>query len=249
MNHLISIIIPFYKKKLFIKKTIDSVALQTYKNYEVILVYDDPDISDLAYVKKNLKKIKKKKIIINKKNIGAGFSRNKGIEKSKGKFIAFLDADDIWHKNKLKEQIKFMQRKKVNFSYTSYSIVNENNKIIKRITAEKNMTYNKLIKSCDIGLSTVIMKSNLFNKYKFPSIKTKEDYVLWLKLSKNNVKLFGIKKNLALWRRLDNQLSASTFQKLKDAFIVYNKYLKFNFLKSLVFTIILSSNFLIKRYL
>ena len=61
MNHLISIIIPFYKKKLFIKKTIDSVALQTYKNYEVILVYDDPDISDLAYVKKNLKKIKKKK--------------------------------------------------------------------------------------------------------------------------------------------------------------------------------------------
>ena len=83
------------------------------------------------------------------------------------------------------------------------------------------------------------MKLNLFNKYKFPSNKTKEDYVLWLKLSKNFV----------LWRRLDNQLSGSTFQKLKDAFIVYNKYLKFNFLKSLVFTIILSSNFLIKRYL
>ena len=155
----------------------------------------------------------------------------------------------MWAKNKLKEQIKFMKKEKVNFSYTSYSIVNENNKIIKRITAEKNMTYNKLIKSCDIGLSTVIMKSNLFNKYKFPSIKTKEDYVLWLKLSKNNVKLLGIKKNLVLWRRLDNQLSGSTFQKLKDAFIVYNKYLKFNFLKSLVFTIILSSNFLIKRYL
>ena len=83
------------------------------------------------------------------------------------------------------------------------------------------------------------MKSNLFNKYKFPSNKTKEDYVLWLKLSKNFV----------LWRRLDNQLSGLIFQKLKDAFIVYNKYLKFNFLKSLVFTIILSSNFLIKRYL
>ena len=83
------------------------------------------------------------------------------------------------------------------------------------------------------------MKSNLFNKYKFPSNKIKKDYVLWLKLSKNFV----------LWRRLDNQLAGSTFQKLKDAFIVDNKYLKFNFLKSLVFTIILSSNFLIKRYL
>ena len=249
MNDLVSIIIPYFKKKKFIKQTINSIFKQTYKKYEIIIIYDDKDLTDLSYLKTAVKKIKKKRIIINKKNYGVGISRNIGIKNAHGKFIAFLDADDVWAKNKLKEQIKFMKKEKVNFSYTSYSIVNENNKIIKRITAEKNMTYNKLIKSCDIGLSTVIMKSNLFNKYKFPSIKTKEDYVLWLKLSKNNVKLFGIKKNLALWRRLDNQLSGSTFQKLKDAFIVYNKYLKFNFLKSLVFTIILSSNFLIKRYL
>ena len=111
------------------------------------------------------------------------------------------------------------------------------------------MTYNKLVKSCDIGLSTVIMKSNLFNKYKFPSIKTKEDYVLWLQLSKHKIGLFGLKRNLCSWRKLNKQLSSSIFQKLKDAFTVYNKYLKFNFLKSLIFTIILSSNFIIKRYL
>ena len=249
MNDLVSIIIPYFKKKKFIKQTINSIFKQTYKKYEIIIIYDDKDLTDLSYLKKAVKKIKKKKIIINKKNYGAGISRNIGIKNAHGKFIAFLDADDVWAKNKLKEQIKFMKKEKVNFSYTSYSIINENNRIIKIIPAEESMTYNKLVKSCDIGLSTVIMKSNLFNKHKFPSIKTKEDYVLWLQLSKHKIGLFGLKRNLCSWRKLNKQLSSSIFQKLKDAFTVYNKYLKFNFLKSLIFTIILSSNFIIKRYL
>ena len=112
MLGLVSIIIPFYKKKKFIKNTIDSVANQTYRNYEVIFVYDDPNKEDFILVKKFLKKIKKKKIIFNKKNLGAGYSRNVGIKNSSGKFIAFLDADDIWNKNKLKTQLKFMKKKK-----------------------------------------------------------------------------------------------------------------------------------------
>ena len=110
------------------------------------------------------------------------------------------------------------------------------------------LTYEKLIKSCDIGLSTVIIKSKLLKLHRFPSIKTKEDYVLWLKLSKSKIKLCGLKKNLASWRKLDESLSSSTLQKLNDAFKVYNKYLRFNFFKSLLFTIILSYNFIKKRY-
>ena len=140
MNDLVSIIIPYFKKKKFIKQTINSIFKQTYKKYEIIIIYDDKDLTDLPYLKKVVKKIKKKKIVINKKNYGAGISRNIGIKNAHGKFIAFLDADDVWNKNKLKEQIKFMKKKKVNFSYTSYSIVNENNRIIKIIPAEEIMT-------------------------------------------------------------------------------------------------------------
>jgi len=248
MTDLVSIIIPYFKKKKFIKHTINSVVNQTYKKYEVIIVYDDTNFSDLPYIKKIIKNIKKKKIVINKKNSGAGISRNIGVKNSSGKFIAFLDADDVWHKNKLKEQINFMKNQKVNFSFTSYSIINDKNQVNRNVVAEKNMTYDKLIKSCDIGLSTVIIKSNLLKMYRFPPIKTKEDYVMWLKLSKNRIKLSGLKKNLASWRKLNESLSSSTFQKLKDAFTVYNKYLKFNFFKSLLFTIILSYNFIKKRY-
>ena len=248
MTDLVSIIIPYFKKKKFIKHTINSVVNQTYKKYEVIIVYDDTNFSDLPYIKKIIKNIKKKKIVINKKNSGAGISRNIGVKNSSGKFIAFLDADDVWHKNKLKEQINFMKNQKVNFSFTSYSIINDKNQVYRNVVAEKNMTYDKLIKSCDIGLSTVIIKSNLLKMYRFPPIKTKEDYVMWLKLSKNRIKLSGLKKNLASWRKLNESLSSSTFQKLKDAFTVYNKYLKFNFFKSLLFTIILSYNFIKKRY-
>jgi len=248
MLNLVSIIIPFYQKKLFFKKTINSILKQTYRNYEIILVYDDPNKQDLIFVKKILKKIRKKKIIVNNKNLGVGYSRNIGIKNCNGKFIAFLDADDIWHKNKLKIQLNFMLKKKYDFSFTAYKIIDEKNKEIQAIKAKDTLTHKDLIESCDIGLSTVILKSKMLKKYKFPNLKTKEDYVLWLKLSKN-IELKGLNKILAYWRKLDNSLSSSTFQKIKNAFLVYYKYLNFNMLKSFFLVLNLSINFVKKRYL
>jgi len=249
MKDLVSIIIPYFKKKFFFKETINSILNQSYKNYEVILIYDDIDKSEIKYVKYILKKIKRKKIIINKKNLGAGMSRNIGIKASKGKFIAFLDADDLWDKNKIKNQIDFMKKKKINFSYCGYQIISKSKKFIKKIIPPKKVTFQKLLYACDIGLSTVILKSNLLKSNKFSSLKTKEDYLLWLALSKKNIIMLGLDKNLVSWRKTDNSLSESTIQKLKDAFLIYNKHLKFNFIKSIYHVIFLSLNFFRKRYL
>ena len=96
--HKASIIIPYYKKKKFINRTLNSVLKQTYQNFEIIIVYDDEDKSELGYVKNFQKLDKRIKIIINKKNYGAGISRNIGINKSKGSFICLIDADDFWKK-------------------------------------------------------------------------------------------------------------------------------------------------------
>ena len=97
---LISIIVTYYKKRKFIKKNLNSILNQSYKNYEIIFVYDDDDKKDLHYIKKLIGLFKKKKLIINKKNLGVTKSRNIAMKFCKGKFISFIDSDDFWIKNK-----------------------------------------------------------------------------------------------------------------------------------------------------
>ena len=103
---LVSIIIPYYNKREYITATVHSVLKQTYKKIEIIIIYDDQQKKDLKFIKNLVSLDKRIVLIINKKSLGAGLSRNKGIKKSKGKYISFIDADDIWEKNKLKLQIK-----------------------------------------------------------------------------------------------------------------------------------------------
>ena len=243
---LISVIIPYYKKKEYIISSINSVLNQTYKNLEIIIIYDDLNKEDLNLLKKIKKKDKRIKIYINKKNLGAGRSRNKGIKLSKGIFVAFLDSDDLWKKNKLKKQIFFMKKNGINASHTSYTIINSNNKIIGSRNA-KDMSYKLLLKSCDIGLSTVVLKKEIItSKIKFANIKTKEDYVLWLKITVNNNKIFALKDNLTKWRKLEDSLSSSKLQKIYDGYLVYRKYMNFNLLKSFGFLMLLSFNYFLK---
>ena len=243
---LISVIIPYYKKKEYIISSINSVLNQTYKNLEIIIIYDDLNKEDLNLLKKIKKKDKRIKIYINKKNLGAGRSRNKGIKLSKGVFVAFLDSDDLWKKNKLKKQIFFMKKNGINASHTSYTIINSNNKIVGSRNA-KDMSYKLLLKSCDIGLSTVILKKEIItSKIKFANIKTKEDYVLWLKITLNNNKIFALKDNLTKWRKLEDSLSSSKLQKIYDGYLVYRKYMNFNLLKSFGFLMLLSFNYFLK---
>ena len=243
---LVSVIIPYYKKKEYITSSINSVLKQSHKNLELIIIYDDSNHEDLIILKNLKKKDKRIKIFINKKNMGAGLSRNKGIKLSKGKFIAFLDSDDLWLPNKLKKQIFFMKQRKIKISHTSYYIINYKNKIIGQRKA-KDLSHKQLLKSCDIGLSTVILDKRLIkNNTKFASIKTKEDYVLWLKITLNEKKIYALLNNLTKWRKLDNSLSSSKFQKIKDGYLVYRKYMKFGQIKSFFYLGLLSINFLLK---
>ncbi len=245
--NLISIIMPYYKKKEYIKSALNSVLQQTFKNFEIIIINDDPS-EDILFIR-NLKKIDKRiSVINNKKCIGAGLSRNKGIKFARGNFLAFLDADDLWRKDKLKRQLNFMLKYNINFCFTSYKIVDSNNKVIGSRISKKNLEYQDLIKSCDIGLSTVMLKRKLLkNKLLFPKLKTKEDYVLWLKISKEIGTLYFLKDTLTYWRKLDNSLSSDTIQKLIDGFRVYNYYLKFSIFKSIKSLLNLSLNYLLKK--
>ena len=195
---LISVIIPYYKKEKFIKSTIKSILNQTYKKFEIIII--DDEITEKSKILLNQISCldKRIKIFKNSRNMGAGYSRNFGIKKSKGSFIAFCDSDDLWHRNKLQFQIGKMKQFNLKISSTNYKIIDENDKYLGLRKSFNNLTYKKLINSCDIGLSTVIVKRSLFKKkrYKFANLKTKEDYVLWLMITRDNITIRNLNESL-----------------------------------------------------
>jgi len=246
---LISIIMPYYKKKAFVEEAINSVLFQSYKKFELILIYDDEDLDDYKYISNLSKKDSRIKLLKNKKNLGSGLSRNLGIEYSKGSYLAFLDSDDVWFKDKLKVQLEYMEKNKLSISFTDYKIINANSEVTGFRKAKKIISFPYLINSCDIGLSTVIAKSSIIKKkFYFPNLKTKEDYVFWLNIAKKNINFYGLNKKLSAWRRLPNSLSSNFFQKISDGYLVYYRYMKYNSFKSIYCLIILSCYYLKKRF-
>ena len=242
---LISVIMPYRQKKKYVHKAIKSVLGQTYKKFELIIIFDDEKKDDLNFIKSITKNNKKIKIIINNKNIGAGAARNKGIKKAKGKYIAFIDSDDFWKPNKLEKQIEFIESNKYKFIFSSYLIKDENK--LKICYAKKKLNYNDLLKSCDIGLSTVMLEKRIVPKNVFPKLNTKEDYVAWLKICKKRITAHGQKDIFVIWNNTKNSLSKPLIRKLIDAFKVYYSYEKLSLITSLIFVFRLSLNYLIKN--
>jgi glycosyltransferase involved in cell wall biosynthesis len=244
---LVSIIMPYFKKESYIEQSIKSILNQSYQNFEIILINDDTE--NKKFINKISNLDHRIKLIHNDKNLGSGLSRNKAIRFSKGEYIAFCDCDDLWKKDKLELQLDFMKQLNLNFSYTSYDIIDENNNFIKTRKAPDYVDFKKLRNSCDIGLSTVMTKKSIFdnNKYQFSGLKTKEDYVLWMKLAQNGIKMKGLRQSLTSWRKSKNSLSSSTSQKLIDGYRVYRVHLGYSRLKSLFCLIVLSINFILKN--
>ena len=140
-----------------------------------------------------------------------------------------------------------MSKNKLRISHTSYNIINSENEVLGTNIAAENITYNDLINSCDIGLSTVMVDSDVFKVAMFKDLKTKEDYALWLELSRKGEVFSALDKTLTLWRRSSNSLSSSFIDKFINGFKVYNKFEKKNLLMSFFLVINLGLNYLKKR--
>ena len=246
---LVSVIIPYYKKRNFVKETVVSVINQSYKYLEILIIYDDTNLNDFEFIQEVSKLDNRIKIINNNKRLGAGLSRNKGIEQSNGKYIAFIDADDTWVPDKLEDQISFMKKNSYQISHTSYFITDEKKKIIGQRKARNLLSINEILKSCDIGLSTVIIEKKVIinTNTKFPKLVTEEDYVFWLTLLKKKYKFYAYDNNLTNWTDSQKSLSSSITQKLFDGFKVYYYYMNFNIVKSIYYLICLSLNYLKKK--
>lgn len=210
---LVSIICPTYNCEKFINQTIDSVLLQDYGNFELIIVDDHSFDKTVELVKKY--KDERIKIIVNDKNMGAAYSRNVALANATGDYIAFLDGDDIWKKDKLNKQIAFMKENNYDFSYTDYEVVNSKGESTGvYFTGPKKVNYRKFLKIDYIGTSTVIYRKSIFPNLQIPAdIYKRNDDAMWLLLSKKS-DCYLFKGIYSQYRRNEGSISSGSKIKL-----------------------------------
>lgn len=241
-----------YNSETFISETIHSVLNQTWNDWELILIDDASTDSTIEIVAPMMEKHAKIKLFKNSTNQGAAISRNIGITEANGKFIAFLDADDVWTPEKLETQIAFMKANNCEVSFSSYQLINEQGKPLnKTVKALPQLSYQKLLKSNYIGNLTGIYHAEALGKITTPNLRKRQDWLLWLSAIKTSGKpALGIQESLAYYRVRKKALSSNKFNLIKYNYSVYKKGLGFSTLKSIYFLLVfLVEHFFVKSNL
>ena len=231
----VSIIVPMYNAEKFIGKTIESVLSQTYKNWEMLIMNDVSTDNSLAVVNEYAKKDDRIMVVNTEKNMGVVKGRNHLIDLANGKYIAFLDADDYWHSQKLEKQIQFMKEKNAGISCTEYTRVKENGEKINEVVIKSEISYTDMLKNNYLGCLTVMYDVEKIGKRYFKELEKNEDYVLWLEIVKDVKTIYGLRENLAYYRVLDNSRSSNKVKTAKVRWEIYRKIEKLPLLKSIYY--------------
>ena len=235
-NDLVSIIIPVYNASNFILETINTVVNQTYTNWELLLVDDISTDNSVEIINNYIKNNKEKNIKLLKlkeKGLAAG-ARNYGIDKAKGRYICYLDADDLWDKNKLSKQVKFMKEKDCAFSFTGYEFANS--KGIpngKKVYIPEKMAYKDALKNTTIWTTTVMLDMNKLSKEDIymPHVKS-EDTASWWSILKKVDYAYGLNEILSFYRRTEGTLSSNKLEAIKRIWNLYRTVEHLNIFKS-----------------
>lgn len=231
----VSIITPSYNSAPFLKETIQCVLDQSFSDWEWLITDDCSKDNSVEIIKStNDSRIK---LIQAEKNGGAGHARNLSLEKAKGRFITFLDADDFWEPNFLQEMVTFMKKENAELAYSNYSRCDENlQPKIEDFKADKIVTFNNLLKTCRLSLLSSMYDSQRVGKEFFPEGSKREDHVMWLNLLKKIPKGKPYPKTMAKYRMHATSVSRKKTNIMIDQYLVYKDYMKFSTLKSWYYT-------------
>lgn len=237
MNDLVSIIMPSYNTGRFIRETIESVLAQSYSTWELIIV-DDCSNDNTDDVVKQYLTDERIRYIKNDTNSGAAMSRNRALREAKGKWIAFLDSDDLWEPDKLQKQISFMRDNDYHFSYTNYiEIDEESNANRKRVTGPKRISKHGMYNYCWMGCLTVMYDADTVGLIQIADIKKNNDYAMWLKVCKK-ANCYLLNETLARYRKRSGSISNHGYMKLiKWHYKLYREAENKNSLSSFVLTV------------
>lgn len=231
---LVSVITPAYNAERFIGETIESVLKQTYPHWEMIIVDDKSTDRTVEIVESYVKQDSRIKLIQLEKNSGSAVARNTAMDNAKGRYLAFLDSDDLWMEEKLEKQLKFMQENDIAFSFTKYVRMKENGELTNAISkAPKRVGYHQLMKHCVIGCLTVMIDREKVGEERMVNIRTRQDYAFWLSLMKKGFDAYGLPEVLAKYRLVENSISSNKLKAAKQNWYVYYHIEKQGLLKSL----------------
>jgi teichuronic acid biosynthesis glycosyltransferase TuaG len=245
LKNNIDIIMPNYNKGKFIKEAVQSVVNQTYKNWTLYIV-DDNSNDESKRVLKKFKNNKKIRFFFLKNNKGPSYCRNLILNRSKSKFVAFLDSDDYWTKDKLKFQLKFMIKHNYPFTFTDYIPIIQNHKFKKKLDPTKIdeiFSYKKFIKNSSINTSTMILERKYIKKIRFRNLSLMEDYIFKCELMKSSNKPFKkFSKASAVYRIINESRSSKRISNLLNLWVLNKKYNNLNFFDNALSLISISLN-------
>ena len=225
---MVSVIVPVYNAGSWIEDTVLSVRSQSYTDWELILVDDkstDNSLELMEYLKD-----KKVKVIASEENKGASYARNRGVKEASGRYICFIDADDLWSNDKLEKQLKFMEEHDAAFSFTGYEFADESGVGVQKIVrVPATITYRQALKNTTIFTSTVMFDMEKLGKddIMMPHVPS-EDTATWWKVLKKVHKAYGLDEALTLYRRSGNTLSSNKMTAIQRIWNLYRNVEKLN---------------------
>lgn len=227
MDKMISIVVPVYNAEKYIEETMDSVLAQTYEDWELILVLNGClDLSEEIIKKYQHKHLDKKiRMIVETQNVGAAIARNIGVNAALGRYVAFVDADDVWMPEKLEKSLLFMEEKDTAFICTGYEFADEYAKGTGKVVhVPAALNYKQALKNTTIFTSTVLFDTKKLPKEKIqmPVIKS-EDTALWWKILREGYVAYGLDENLVLYRRPKKSLSSNKLEAIRRIWNLYRR--------------------------
>jgi teichuronic acid biosynthesis glycosyltransferase TuaG len=228
-----TIITPIYNAEDFLADSLDSILNQSYQNWKAILINDNSTDGSLDIAKRYERLDSRFKVINKNESGGAAKARNLGIELAQGRFIAFLDSDDIWHPNKLEKQISFMKNNNVDFSFTAYNFISEKGVLGDFVAVPNEVSYKTLLRGNIIACLTAVYDTKKLGKVYMPDILKRQDFALWLKITKSGINAIGINESLAHYRLRTGSLSSTKFNTMLHTWGVYRNVEKLSVLSSL----------------
>ena len=239
MNELVSIITPMFNSIEYIGIAIMSVQAQTYENWEMIIVDDASNDGSVDVVKSFVEKDKRIQIISQLMNNGAAAARNNGIRSASGRYIAFLDSDDLWYPEKLEKQLSFMLLNHYSLSFTSYRKINQNGQYIGHVGINKiEVGYLDLLKTNHIGCLTAMMDTELLGGKKYmPLIKKQHDHGYWLSILKEGHMAYGLNEALAAYRCRKGSINNNKIKTIPYQWELYRKHEDLNLMSSIFYMI------------